>query len=208
MSATGDLPPCPEFIAACERGDVFQRKPRPLGPDGFTPLAPASTCSTCGCGVAGDGDCPCGCVEAAERTREAFALGAAWALGDDEEAPAALRARIEQVSAERDRYRTAWKSAVTRAGLAADRAESAEAEVERLLDVLAEVRRVFDLQCPPMSADRYVDRGAWMAHSWWNTVLGGILSEMRPLPIHRTEAGYPSCSTCDGGGCYDCTDPA
>lgn len=29
-----------------------------------------------------------------------------------------------------------------------------------------------------------------------------------PLPIHRTEAGYPSCSTCDGGGCYDCTDPA
>lgn len=30
----------------------------------------------------------------------------------------------------------------------------------------------------------------------------------RPLPIHRTEAGYPNCSTCDGGGCLDCTDPA
>ncbi|MFF2388915.1 hypothetical protein [Agromyces sp. NPDC058104] len=30
----------------------------------------------------------------------------------------------------------------------------------------------------------------------------------RPLPIHRTEAGYPNCSTCDGGGCHDCTDPA
>jgi hypothetical protein len=28
------------------------------------------------------------------------------------------------------------------------------------------------------------------------------------LPIHRTEAGWPRCSTCDGGGCYDCTDPA
>lgn len=28
------------------------------------------------------------------------------------------------------------------------------------------------------------------------------------LPLHRTEAGYPSCSTCDGGGCLDCTDPA
>lgn len=28
------------------------------------------------------------------------------------------------------------------------------------------------------------------------------------LPLHRTEAGYPSCSTCDGGGCPDCTDPA
>lgn len=134
-------------------------------------------CRTCGCGEDGDGNCPCGCVGAAERTREAFALGAAWALGDDEEAPAALRDRIEQVSAERDRYRTAWKSAVTRAGLAADRAETAEAEVERLRDVLAEVRRAFDLQCPP--DDRrplHVDRGAWMAHSWWNTVLGGILN--------------------------------
>ena len=28
------------------------------------------------------------------------------------------------------------------------------------------------------------------------------------LPLHRTEAGYPRCSTCDGGGCPDCTDPA
>lgn len=28
------------------------------------------------------------------------------------------------------------------------------------------------------------------------------------LPVHRTEAGYPNCSTCDGGGCPDCTDPA
>ena len=28
------------------------------------------------------------------------------------------------------------------------------------------------------------------------------------LPLHRTEAGYPSCATCDGGGCPDCTDPA
>lgn len=29
-----------------------------------------------------------------------------------------------------------------------------------------------------------------------------------PLPLHRTEAGYPRCATCDGGGCPDCTDPA
>ena len=28
------------------------------------------------------------------------------------------------------------------------------------------------------------------------------------LPSHRTEAGFPNCSTCDGGGCPDCTDPA
>jgi len=29
-----------------------------------------------------------------------------------------------------------------------------------------------------------------------------------PLPLHRTEAGYPRCATCDGGGCPDCTDPS
>jgi len=28
------------------------------------------------------------------------------------------------------------------------------------------------------------------------------------LPLHRTEAGWPNCATCDGGGCPDCTDPA
>ncbi len=42
MSAPSEFPPCPEFVAACERGDVFQRDPRTLGPDGFTPLAPES----------------------------------------------------------------------------------------------------------------------------------------------------------------------
>jgi hypothetical protein len=30
----------------------------------------------------------------------------------------------------------------------------------------------------------------------------------KPLPMHRTEAGYPRCATCDGGGCLDCTDPS
>jgi hypothetical protein len=33
-------------------------------------------------------------------------------------------------------------------------------------------------------------------------------SAERALPLHRTEAGWPRCSTCDGGGCPDCTDPA
>lgn len=59
---------------------------------------------------------------------------------------------------------------------AEQRIEQAEAEVERLRDALLQVRRAFDLQCPPMPADKYVDRGAWMAHSWWNTVLGDILN--------------------------------
>lgn len=31
--------------------------------------------------------------------------------------------------------------------------------------------------------------------------------DYRYLPIHRTEAGYPNCATCEGGGCLDCTDP-
>lgn len=31
---------------------------------------------------------------------------------------------------------------------------------------------------------------------------------LRVLPVHRTEAGHPNCSACDGGGCPDCTDPA
>lgn len=34
------------------------------------------------------------------------------------------------------------------------------------------------------------------------------LTEVEELPIHRTEAGHPSCATCEGGGCPDCTDPA
>lgn len=34
------------------------------------------------------------------------------------------------------------------------------------------------------------------------------VDEIPALPMHRTEAGYPRCATCDGGGCPDCTDPA
>ena len=42
--------------------------------------------------------------------------------------------KIARLSAERDRYRSAWKSAATRAGIAADRAEKAEARgAERAL---------------------------------------------------------------------------
>lgn len=38
--------------------------------------------------------------------------------------------------------------------------------------------------------------------------LEAIKADLKRLPIHRTEAGYPNCSTCEGGGCHDCTDPA
>lgn len=94
-----------------------------------TPLPVDGLCQTCGCGKGGDGDCPCGCT--LDSTREAFALGAAWALGDDDEAPAALRAEVKRLSTERDRYRTAWKSAATRAGIAADQAEPLRVRIAR-----------------------------------------------------------------------------
>lgn len=39
--------------------------------------------------------------------------------------------------------------------------------------------------------------------------LGGTSDIPPALPLHRTEATYGfTCSTCDGGGCLDCTDPA
>lgn len=35
-----------------------------------------------------------------------------------------------------------------------------------------------------------------------------VAPPLMELPLHRTEAGWPNCSTCDGGGCHDCTEPA
>lgn len=58
------------------------------------------------------------------------------------------------------------------------RAEDAEAEVERLRSLLAKVRRVFDLQCPPLLPAKYDSQGAWMAHTWWDRVLGAVLREV------------------------------
>lgn len=60
------------------------------------------------------------------------------------------------------------------------------------------------------------DFDRWMSHSGicrecgqWLLICDGHEREKGPtLPIHRTEAGRPRCSTCDGGGCLDCTDPA
>lgn len=39
-------------------------------------------------------------------------------------------------------------------------------------------------------------------------LLGGTETTGDALPLHRTEAGWSQCSTCDGGGCPDCTDPS
>jgi dCMP deaminase len=45
---------------------------------------------------------------------------------------------------------------------------------------------------------------------WRDVTTGreGTIGFGQELPLHRTEAGWPRCSTCDGGGCPDCTDPA
>jgi hypothetical protein len=43
---------------------------------------------------------------------------------------------------------------------------------------------------------------------WAELEAAEATDDYRNLPIHRTEAGYPNCATCDGGGCPDCTDPA
>lgn len=60
---------------------------------------------------------------------------------------------------------------------------------------------------PRLAAALVVRLAAWAA---WCLHLEPM-SDPQPvmgLPIHRTEAGWPRCSTCDGGGCPDCTDPA
>lgn len=56
-----------------------------------------------------------------------------------------------------------------------DARDRAERRAEKLEAVIGQVKRVFDLQCPPMLPEKYVDRGAWMAHSWWDAVLGAVL---------------------------------
>ena len=52
----------------------------------------------------------------------------------------------------------------------------------------------------------YIDQGPPMPLT--NDQAEVLINDRWNLPPHRTEAGYPNCSTCDGGGCPDCTDPA
>lgn len=60
--------------------------------------------------------------------------------------------------------------------------------------------------------------GGYIGESTWSEIeyaeahgkpVKYLIEPDRGLPLHRTEAGPPGlCSTCDGGGCPDCTDPA
>lgn len=86
---------------------------------------------------------------------------------------------VEQLIESRDRAEAELESLEDSAQEQMERVSLHAAEVtaerDAALAVIAEVRRVFDLQCPPMLPGSYVDAGAWMAHSWWNTVLGSVL---------------------------------
>lgn len=58
-----------------------------------------------------------------------------------------------------------------------------------------------------LSSSRYLP--AEQAEEVADLILGRRDRKPRPLPLHRTEATVGLlCSTCDGGGCPDCTDPA
>lgn len=49
--------------------------------------------------------------------------------------------------------------------------------------VLARVRAIYDLQCGrPLKRSDYVDDGAFSAHRWWQTVLGGELERLEQDP--------------------------
>lgn len=112
-----------------------------------------------------------------------------------------------------------------KADAAERRAEEAEFHVEQLRDardraerkgealeaVIAQVGTVFAMQCPPMPAERYVDRGAWMAHSWWNTTLGSILDQARgaangtvPDASQERRGVCVVCPWCEATGAESC----
>ena len=55
---------------------------------------------------------------------------------------------------------------------------------------------------------RYCHEHAGFLEAWVRSMQCDRAPRITGLPLHRTEAGYPNCATCDGGGCHDCTDPA
>lgn len=78
---------------------------------------------------------------------------------------------------------------------------SAESDA-RLAAVIAEMRRW--TMYPGDTREERLARAALAA-------VDALTESVTPpaLPLHRTEANYGiTCSTCDGGGCPDCTDPA
>jgi hypothetical protein len=78
------------------------------------------------------------------------------------------RAEAATARAERDRARAT--------------AAALEAECAALEAFVGQVQWAFDLQCPPVRSHfgkKRFGAGAYCAHRWWNSVLGGILRDER-----------------------------
>ena len=66
-----------------------------------------------------------------------------------------------------------------------DRALAA-VEAKARAEVIAKVRSVFEMQCPPVRehfGDSKRGRGAYIAHVWWDKVLGGLLRDLEHFGI-------------------------
>jgi uncharacterized protein (UPF0264 family) len=78
-----------------------------------------------------------------------------------------------------DRYHD-WRK-VQAADLLALPAVSAlvdKARADELDQAIKQVQAIYDMQCPARPK-RYVSHGAWVAHRWWETCLGGELDRLR-----------------------------
>jgi hypothetical protein len=78
---------------------------------------------------------------------------------------------------------------------------------EALRAAAAAVQVVYEMQCPVRPPSHYMDSGAYVAHLWWQKVLGGALEQIRdraaalasPAPAldaaearGRAEVGHPT----------------
>lgn len=111
------------FGLAVEADPDWFTETHPLGPDGFTPLAPDASGGCTPCMVCGGSQ---------DRGWHKHPNAAQWELGN-------------RLRDERDRYRTAWKSAATREGVAADEVERLTAERDRAVMVADSMQHFADV---------------------------------------------------------------
>ena len=64
--------------------------------------------------------------------------------------------------------------------------QRADAAADALERGIAQVRKVYDMQCNPLCRDHYpaddYGYGAYTAHRWWVSVLGGTLDRLSETP--------------------------
>jgi len=66
--------------------------------------------------------------------------------------------------------------------------------VPRLTAALRAVEATYALQCPVQDPSAYMDPGAYAAHKWWETVLGGVLRDA--ATALSPEGGEQPCPVC------------